>query len=59
MEDDRLFPLELADLNDLTETMKTLKLKKAFLVTAQKEETLSVDKMEIEIVSLWHWLLEK
>ncbi len=33
-----------------------LKLKKATLITANKSETLHINKVEINIIPLWRWL---
>jgi uncharacterized protein len=46
------------EVNGLTEAMRTLKLKRATLVTNSKSETLKIDGLEISIIPLWKWLLE-
>ena len=46
------------EVNGLLEAMRTLKLKKATLVTGSKNETVKIDGLEIAITPLWKWLLE-
>jgi predicted AAA+ superfamily ATPase len=47
------------EVNGLVEAMKALKLKKAVLVTAQKQDVITVEKLEIAIMPLWKWLTQK
>jgi uncharacterized protein len=47
------------EVNGLVEAMKSLKLKKATLISANRTEILHINKLEINIVSLWSWLLER
>jgi uncharacterized protein len=47
------------EVNGLVEAMKNLKLKQATLITANKAETFHVNKLEINIIPLWRWLLEQ
>ncbi|MDW8273939.1 MAG: ATP-binding protein [Chitinophagales bacterium] len=45
------------EVNGLIESMKSLKVKKSILVNAQREDHISLEKMEIQILPLWKWLL--
>jgi predicted AAA+ superfamily ATPase len=45
------------ELNALKEGMRYFKLKKAYLVTANRDEIVEVDEGVIEIVPMWKWLL--
>jgi uncharacterized protein len=46
------------EVNGLLEAMRTLKLKKAILVTSNKSELLKIEGLEVAIIPLWKWLLE-
>jgi predicted AAA+ superfamily ATPase len=45
------------ELSALREGMEYFGLNRAYLVTAEREEILTVDGKEIEVVPLWKWLL--
>jgi len=45
------------EINGLIEAMKRLKSPEAFLITAEKEETVKVGNKKVQIVPLWKWLL--
>jgi len=45
------------EINALKEGMRYFKLKKAYLVTANRDEIVEVDEGVIEIVPMWKWLL--
>ena len=45
------------EINALKEGMRYFKLKKAYLVTANRDEIVKVDEGVIEIVPMWKWLL--
>jgi predicted AAA+ superfamily ATPase len=45
------------ELNAIKEGMRYFKLKKAYLVTANRDEIVEVDEGVIEIVPMWKWLL--
>ena len=45
------------EVNALREGMRYFRLKRACLVTAQREETIEVDEGLIEVIPMWKWLL--
>ncbi len=47
------------EINGLVDAITNLKLKKGTLVTANKSETPYINKLEINTIPLWRWLLEQ
>jgi predicted AAA+ superfamily ATPase len=45
------------EVNALVEGMKYFNLSKAYLVTAQRDETIELDEGTIELIPMWKWLL--
>ncbi len=54
IEDKQTFQREITA---LTEGMRYFNLKKSYLVTSEKEETIEVDERSIEVIPMWKWLL--
>jgi len=54
IEDKKTFQREISA---LTEGMRYFNLRKSYLVTSEKEETLEVDEGTIEVIPMWKWLL--
>jgi len=46
------------EVRGLITTMETLKINKAFLLTADTTEEIKVGKKTLEVIPLWRWLLE-
>ena len=46
------------EITALTEGMKYFKLKKSYLITKEKEETIAVEGGEIMVIPMWKWLLQ-